>query len=375
MTPKEWNLVHNLAKQHETKFSPELKDNDEGPDFWGGSGASFALGIIKTKLETYLGQHGHRERLLREEPRVFGNDETTPQKILSGLVSEYNRNKELSKQVMRDVEVELEFPDDQVKLYGEVARYVQDNLKEMKTKNGVKQIILLATMELRFWHGCDVTWPPAQSDSNASGAAAPVARRDELALSGLGGSDGSQKPVAAAAAAAAEEEDEESEEDEEDDGGELPDTNFVGWDPEDPLSINWDRIKYTSIKKMAAAHEFHAISLMFFFDKELAAKFPDLLGQVHNSWQAHYKRPMDFKDIMRPPDEGPSEYDDDDTAWLTKTASFYLGRMSLDEREVLGISGEEAGKYVPSGSGKDRNKVMRCLIFFSTSEPRADDGG
>jgi hypothetical protein len=91
MTPKEWNLIHNLAKKHETEFST---DHDEGPDFWGGSGASRP---IKAKLETHLRQHGHRQRLLKEAPRLF-DDETrpTPRKILSGLVSEYNRKKELS---------------------------------------------------------------------------------------------------------------------------------------------------------------------------------------------------------------------------------------------------------------------------------------
>ncbi len=84
MTPKEWNLLHNLAKKHETDFSTDLSDDDEGPDFWS-SGASIALRPVKAKLETYLKQHGHRLRLLREAPRVFDNDETrpTPQKIPS----------------------------------------------------------------------------------------------------------------------------------------------------------------------------------------------------------------------------------------------------------------------------------------------------
>ena len=74
---------------------------------------------------------------------------------------------------------------------------------------------------------------------------------------------------------------------------------------------------------------------------------------------------------MRLPGVGPFEYDEEDRAWLAGTARYYLARMSSQEREELGISEEEACKYLQPG--KDR-QVMCCLIL-STSEPRADDGG
>ena len=74
---------------------------------------------------------------------------------------------------------------------------------------------------------------------------------------------------------------------------------------------------------------------------------------------------MVFADIMRPPDEGPDEYDDDDKAWLRNTASYYLRKLTPDQREELGISETEATKYLRSG------KVMPCLIV-SASGPRVD---
>ncbi len=52
--------------------------------------------------------------------------------------------------------------------------------------------------------------------------------------------------------------------------------------------------------------------------------FPTLHAEVHKSWNAHYKRAMEFKYSMRPPEEGPAEYDEEDKAWLAKTASYCL---------------------------------------------------
>jgi hypothetical protein len=104
---------------------------------------------------------------------------------------------------------------------------------------------------------------------------------------------------------------------------------------------------------------------MYFLDNDLAAKFPDFHGKVQKAWKDRYRRTMVFADIMRPPDEGPDEYDDDDKAWLRNTASYYLRKLTLDQREELGISETEATKYLRSG------KVMPCLIV-SASGPRVD---
>ncbi len=49
--------------------------------------------------------------------------------------------------------------------------------------------------------------------------------------------------------------------------------------------------------------------------------------EVDNSWKAHYKRAMEFNDVMRPPEEGPgrpAEYDEENKAWHAKAASYYL---------------------------------------------------
>jgi hypothetical protein len=368
----EWTLLYNLAKKHETSFSNEHGEDDEGEDFWA---SSIALKPIREKWEPFLKQYKHRQRILIESPRKV-DDDSSVLKTLHGLIAEFIRGKDLNKQAKPESEVSLEFEDDEWKLYGKLSEYVLDNWKEMKTRKGPKQIIQLAIMELRFWYGCDVTWRSTQEDSHVAASASEKAPP----LEALGGEGEAAAAAEASEAAEAEveapekesEEEEEEEEEEEVDDDNSPDSNFVAWDPSDPYSIiNWDRIKYPSPKKMAAAREFHAISLMFFFDKDLAAKFPDFNGTVHKSWQAHYKRTMDFIDIMRLPGVGPFEYDEEDRAWLAGTARYYLARMSSQEREELGISEEEACKYLQPG--KDR-QVMCCLIL-STTEPRADDGG
>jgi hypothetical protein len=369
----EWTLLYNLAKKHEQAFSEEQGEDDEGPDFWVSSVA--LSGPIKEKLEPFLKQYKHRQQILKETPRKV-DDETSVLKTLHGLIAEFKRGKDLKNQVKPETEVSLEFEDDEWQLYGKLSEYVLDNWKEMKTRKGPKQIMHLAIMELRFWYGCDLTWRSAQEDPHGAASASEKAPPLE-ALGGEGGAaaaaEASEAAVAEVEAAENEEESEEEEEEEEEvDDDDLPNSNFVAWDPADPYSIiNWDRIKYPSSKKMATAREFHAISLMFFFDKDLAAKFPEFNGTVHKSWHAHYNRTMNFIDIMRLPDVGPFEYDDNDRAWLAGTARYYLARLSSQERENLGISVGEARKYLQQG--KDR-QVMCCLIL-STSEPRADDGG
>ena len=378
MRPEEWNLLHNLAKKHlATNFAADLGDDEEGPDFWP---SSITLGAMKQdRWEKYMEHLLHRLRLLREKPRALEEGEECPRIMVKGLISDYDRNKDLSKQPKPEAELELEFDADQVKEYGELNRFVQANWKEMKTRNGAKKMVHLATMELRFWHGCDITWPsttadaPATCNAPASGRASEAAssrqasRRGVSAAPSAGESGDAAIPNAEEGAGGGGDEDdeEEEEEEEEEENGELPNIFFQKWDPAHPFDINWDRFKYPSLKKLGASHEFHAISLMFFFDNDLAAKFPAFHGKVHKAWKDRYRRTMVFADIMRPPDEGPDEYDDDDKAWLRNTASYYLRKLTPDQREELGISETEATKYLRSG------KVMPCLIV-SASGPRVD---
>ena len=182
MRPEEWNLLHNLAKKHlATNFAADLGDDEEGPDFWP---SSIALGAMKLdRWEKYLEHLLHRLRLLREKPRALEEGEECPRIMVKGLISDYDRNKELSKQPKPEAELELEFDADQVKEYGELNRFVEANWNEMKTRNGAKKMVHLATMELRFWHGCDITWPSTTADAPATCNAPASGRASEAASS------------------------------------------------------------------------------------------------------------------------------------------------------------------------------------------------
>ena len=66
---------------------------------------------------------------------------------------------------------------------------------------------------------------------------------------------------------------------------------------------------------------------MFFFDDELATKFPAPCGQVNAGWQAHFKCPMALDDILAPPTTGENSYDDEEMTWLYQSAKYYTHRV------------------------------------------------
>ena len=239
MRPEEWNLLHNLAKKHlATNFAADLGDDEEGPDFWP---SSIILGAMKQdRWEKYMEHLLYRLRLLREKPRALEEGEECPRIMVKGLISDYDRNKDLSKQPKPEAELELEFDADQVKEYGELNRFVQANWKEMKTRNGAKKMVHLATMELRFWHGCDITWPsttadaPATCNAPASGRASEAAssrqasRRGVSAAPSAGESGDAAIPSAEeGAGGGGDEDDEEEGEDDDEENGELPNIFFL----------------------------------------------------------------------------------------------------------------------------------------------------
>ena len=84
-----------VAKFREEAPDQFLGDDDDGPDFWP---SSIPLDAIKEdRWEKYMEQLPHRPRLLRETPRALEEEEECPRIMVKGLISDYDRNKDLSK--------------------------------------------------------------------------------------------------------------------------------------------------------------------------------------------------------------------------------------------------------------------------------------
>jgi hypothetical protein len=85
---------------------------------------------------------------------------------------------------------------------------------------------------------------------------------------------------------------------------------------------------------------------MFFFDDALAAKTPDLCGQINAGWQAHYKRRINLDDILAPPRSGENAYDDEELTWLYQTARYYVSKMTVEHRAEKGIDPKTAKRVL-----------------------------
>jgi hypothetical protein len=122
---------------------------------------------------------------------------------------------------------------------------------------------------------------------------------------------------------------------------------FQYFDPESPYDTDWRQFAYPVPSHFVPRfRECHAMALMFFFDDELAAKFPELCGQINAGWQAHYKRPINLDDVLAPPRSGENGYDDEELTWLYQTARFYVSKMTVEQRAEKGIDPKTAKRVL-----------------------------
>ncbi len=71
-------------------------------------------------------------------------------------------------------------------------------------------------------------------------------------------------------------------------------------DPEDVYACDWTEFKYPVAKEFVPRFkEAHALAALFHLKAELAAKFPELNGQINTGWIAHYKTPIHIDQILK----------------------------------------------------------------------------
>ena len=126
---------------------------------------------------------------------------------------------------------------------------------------------------------------------------------------------------------------------EEDDRGGDRTVNFCDFDPANSFDYEWSDFKYPVAKHFVPRfREAHAMAAMFHLNDDLAAKFPDLNGQINEGWQAHFQRPIHVEEILQPPRTGKNGYNDEEMHWLQQTVRYYVSGMPQGQLDETGIS-------------------------------------
>ena len=143
-----------------------------------------------------------------------------------------------------------------------------------------------------------------------------------------------------------------------DDRGGDRNVQFTMIDPEDVYACDWTEFKYPVAKDFVSRfREAHALAALFHLNAELAAKFPELNGQINTGWIAHYKKPIDVDQILKPPTIGELGWEDDEVEWLEQTVRYYVEAMTPEQRAELGITPDQARRILKKGT----DKVRRAL--------------
>ena len=314
------------------------------------------LAELKDKAMVYAKCVEHRARLLEKCPRIATGCPT--QKIkLKGLIRAWDPTKSLQNQLFDEILIDLDFDKEAIKLYREAARSF---VKFTEGREGIPNVVQFAALEIKFMYGCDVEWnsggdpaapaalcaPAAAGKENeaastadkdsSTGDAAPSTQEDEAVPPPAAASPPAVPPPATASKAALSDGDSSSSDssafsETADRGGDRI-VHFQYIDPEAIMDTDWPDFKYPVAKHFIPRfRESFAVALLVFFDEALNAKFPNLCGQVHDGWRAHFKCAMQLKDILETPTTGENAYDEDEVNWMYQTARFYLAKMSRND--------------------------------------------
>ena len=331
------------------------------------------LADLKDKAMVYAKCVEHRARLLEKCPRISTGCPT--QKIkLKGLIRAWDPTKSLQNQLFDEILIDLDFDKETIKLYREAARSF---VKFTEGREGIPKVVQFAALEIKFMYGCDVEWnsggdpaaPAALCAPAAAGKeneAASTADKDSSAGDAAPSTQGNEAvpppaaalppavpppaaasppavpPPATASKAALSDGDSSSSDssaysETADRGGDRI-VHFQYIDPEAIMDTDWPDFKYPVAKHFIPRfRESFAVALLVFFDEQLNAKFPNLCGQVHDGWRAHFNRAMTLNDILAPPTTGEHAYDEDEMKWMYQTARFYVDKLSPSDRLARGI--------------------------------------
>jgi hypothetical protein len=119
------------------------------------------------------------------------------------------------------------------------------------------------------------------------------------------------------------------------------------------------------------------MAILFFYEKELQQRFPQVWNDLSAGWQASYHIPISVESLNYLPDCGPMKMEDDEERWCTEAIRFFQDKMSKDRRAELGIrktrkrtSLEDPEDPVPSPKSRTSSvKGGRTKVPATTSSP------
>ena len=366
MTPLDLVKINNLALKYTT-----IADKT---DFWT---SHTHLGELKERANIYAKCVEHRARLLEKCPRISTGCLT--QKIkLKGLIRDWDPMKSLQNQFFDEILIDLDFDKETIKLYREAARSF---VKFTEGREGIPKVVQFAALEIKFMYGCDVEWNSGGDPAAPAALCAPAAAGKENEAASTADADSSTgdaapstqgneavpPPAAASKAALSDGESSTSSAYSEtaDRGGDRI-VHFQYIDPEAIMDTDWPDFKYPVAKHFIPRfRESFAVALLVFFDEALNAKFPNLCGQVHDGWRAHFNCAMQLKDILETPTTGENAYDEDEVNWMYQTARIYLGKMSRNDIETRGIDSKSA-RNILNPKPVRKHKTLRIRVSLTS---------
>ena len=311
VTAKEIQLVHNYA----LKYLAEKKSKSA---FWA---SAPPLSAIKPKYKAYLEGIDHRIKILEETPRTE-TERDTIMFTLKGFFSDYDVSKTFQSQKPTDQHIALALDAQHCRLYGDRSREFAQKFDESNKAN-IEALISLAIMELQFMHGCDVPWSgPGDGGSAAAASSSQALTSGSLEDDADGGNDqggGNGR----------------------DDDGDDPEFEFTTLDLDNIVEdVDLEGVDYSDAAEFMSNRESFAMSILFFLCEGLGVRHPEVMGQVHAGWLHTFKKPITIDQLYDRPKEITFEFTEEEENWFTSTIQFFVGEMSPDRLEALGITAQ-----------------------------------
>jgi hypothetical protein len=361
--------LHNIGQ----KFLADKGGNGK-VDYWKYHAAATPL---KQKFEMYLKEYKHRVGILKGTPRAAADQ----QQEVVGLVRNYDAGASFTNQDAAPVNMSLAFTEEHVKDYEGISAQLATSVAKTTLTGDklVRQFVKLCACELKFLLGCSVPWdklpvPVAEQSASADQASVPASRSPSPQPKLTQPPSPKQKLTQAASAlSSGAEEDDAGDIDENsdaygsgDDRGGDRNVQFTMIDPANIYDCDWTDFKYPVAKHFVSRfREAHALAALFHLDAELAAKFPELNGQINTGWIAHYKKPIDVDQILKPPTDGELGWEDEEVEWLEQTVRYYVEAMTPEQRAERGISPEQARRIRKKATDQVRRELPAARLTLS----------
>ena len=297
------------------------------------------------------------------------------QQEVVGLVRTYNAGASFNNQEAPAVEMKLAFSVANVEQYSILSAAIASSMAKLTGAKLVREFVSFCACEVKFLFGCSVPWDklsddgqsaaPADQESaegseitdpaSASSSPKPAVSQKGTAALSSGGEDGEDTPRGG--------DDNESDAS----GNGESHVEFTSIDPEDVYACDWTEFNFPVAKHFVSRfREAHALAALFHLNAELAAKFPELNGQINTGWIAHYKKPIHVDQILKPPTDGELGWEDEEVEWLEQTVRYYVEAMTPEQRAELGISPEQARRIRKKATDKVRRALPAARLTLSS---------